>query len=247
VLTDPVLRSRVAHLRRHAPAPSLGEEPIDAVLLSHLHSDHADRPSLRRLGRSVPVFVPRGAGRSVRSLGVRDVHEVGTGDTVAIAADMTARAVPATHDGRRWPFGPHIDAVGWVLEGERRVYFAGDTDVYDEMAGMADAAHAVDVALLPVWGYGRTMGPGHMDPAEAARATALIRPGTAIPIHWGTFLPIGVARRHPTLLTRPGLAFAELCADAAPDTEVVVLRPTERFELAMAGGDHPARTIGPAA
>jgi L-ascorbate metabolism protein UlaG (beta-lactamase superfamily) len=228
VLTDPVLRSRLGHLRRHAATPSLGTEPIDAVLLSHLHGDHADPPSLRRLGRRVPVFVPRGAAPTVRMLGVRNVHEVGIGETVEIAPDITARPVPATHDGRRWPFGHHIDAVGWVLEGERRVYFAGDTDVFDEMA---DVAHDVDVALLPVWGWGPTMGPGHMDPAEAARATALIRPRTAVPIHWGTFLPIGAARRHPALLTRPGPVFAELCADAAPDTEVVVLRPTEALEL----------------
>ena len=236
MLTDPVLRSRLAHLIRHAPAPTVGDEPIDAVLLSHLHSDHADGPSLRRVGRHVPVFVPRGAARSARRLGARDVREVDVGETVELAPRVMARAVPATHDGRRWPLGRAIAAVGWVLEGERRVYFAGDTDVYDEMA---DVARGVDVALLPVWGWGPSMGPGHMDPAAAARAAALIRPRTAIPIHWGTFLPIGVARRHPALLTRPGRDFAERCAELAPDTEVVVLRPTERFEV-----EAPAHVAG---
>ncbi|HMG99523.1 MAG TPA: MBL fold metallo-hydrolase, partial [Gaiellales bacterium] len=43
LLTDPLLRDRVAHLRRHAPLPPLETlRGIDAVLLTHLHRDHLD-------------------------------------------------------------------------------------------------------------------------------------------------------------------------------------------------------------
>ena len=63
VLTDPVLRDRVAHLRRTKPADAGMLYALDGVLVSHLHYDHLDSPSLERLGRSVPVVVPRGAGR----------------------------------------------------------------------------------------------------------------------------------------------------------------------------------------
>ncbi len=52
----------------------------------------------------------------------------------------------------------------------------------------------LDVALLPVAGWGPTLGPGHMDPLDAARAARLIRPRIAIPMHWGTLLPIGLGR-----------------------------------------------------
>src|SRR5215218_5826057 len=70
LLTDPVLRDRVVHLRRHAASPAAGvADGIDAVLLSHLHLDHADVASLRRLPRDVAVLVPRGAGPLVRRLG----------------------------------------------------------------------------------------------------------------------------------------------------------------------------------
>ena len=63
VLTDPLLRDRVAHLRRHVPSPDLSRlGPPDAVLLSHLHLDHCDLPSLRRLCAGVRLLVPRGAG-----------------------------------------------------------------------------------------------------------------------------------------------------------------------------------------
>src|SRR4051812_11677419 len=67
VLTDPLLRGRVAHLRRiaafgHHP----GLEGADAVLVSHAHHDHLDFPSLRRLDPTVPIVVPAGWGRLLR-------------------------------------------------------------------------------------------------------------------------------------------------------------------------------------
>src|SRR4051795_759309 len=114
VLTDPVLGPRLAHLRRHAPLPELGPAPIDAVLLSHLHLDHADGRSLRSLAPAVEVLVPAGAATTVRRFGVRRVREVGTGDAVDIAPGVTARAVPARHDGHRTRWGTQAEAIGWV-------------------------------------------------------------------------------------------------------------------------------------
>ena len=52
---------------------------------------------------------------------------------------------------------------------------------------MSELAGSIDLALLPVWGWGPTLGPGHLDPARAATAAALIAPRVAVPIHWGTF------------------------------------------------------------
>jgi L-ascorbate metabolism protein UlaG (beta-lactamase superfamily) len=100
------------------------------------------------------------------------------------------------------------------------VYFAGDTDLFD---GMADLG-PLDVALLPVWGWGPSLGPGHMDPETAARAAALLRPRVAVPIHWGTYLQVGLRRRE-SLLTEPPELFAAHCADLAPGVTVRVLQP----------------------
>ena len=52
LLTDPLLRTRLAHLRRHGarPDPSVMED-IDAVLVSHVHLDHLDVRSLRSVAR----------------------------------------------------------------------------------------------------------------------------------------------------------------------------------------------------
>src|SRR5438270_7337247 len=76
LLTDPILRDRVAHIRRHGPPPDPAwMEPPDAVLISHLHLDHCDVPSLRRLGRSVRLIVPAGAGAVLQRRGFRAVEE----------------------------------------------------------------------------------------------------------------------------------------------------------------------------
>lgn len=225
LLTDPVLGSRVAHLRRHARDPGTPSR-LDAVLLSHQHRDHLDIPSLRRLDAGAPILVPAGAGRTLRRLG-RTAVELTPGDERAVGA-VRVRAVPAVHDGRRVPFGPPVAALGFVVEGRRRIYFAGDTEPFDAMAGLAP----VDVALLPIWGWGPKLGPGHMDPAEAAAATALLRPAVAVPIHWGTFLPAGLARRHGRLLSAPPQAFAARVAELAPATRVEILQPGGSLPLA---------------
>jgi L-ascorbate metabolism protein UlaG (beta-lactamase superfamily) len=233
LLTDPVVRGRLAHLRRHAPpvAPELTTR-IDAVLISHLHSDHLDLPSLRRLEGPTRLIGPRGIARVLRSRGFGPVTELAPGQRTAVG-DVAVTAVPATHDGRRWPLGRAAGAVGFVLAGARRVYFAGDTDVFD---AMRDIGGDLDVALLPVWGWGPSLGPGHMDPPAAARAAALLRPRVAVPIHWGTLFPVGLARRHAELLVDPPHAFARHVAELAPDVRVEILAPGGVLELATPVG-----------
>jgi len=227
VLTDPLLRGRIAHLRRHVPvfAPPEG---LDAVLLSHLHRDHADGPSLRLLP-TLPVIVPAGAGATVRRLGVQEVIELRAGDRLPRAGG-TITAVPAVHEGRRSPLHRAVDALGFVVERGPRVYFAGDTERFDGMAALAP----LDLALLPIWGWGTSLGPGHLDPRGAAEAVALLRPRVVVPIHWATYLPFGHRATH-RLLRDPGAAFASYVAERVPATRVALLRPGESLELEPSG------------
>ncbi len=218
LITDPVLRSRVAHLRRAGPPPQAPGE-VDAVLVSHLHRDHLDLASVRRLGSPL-VVVPRGAAAALRRVRA-EVVELAEGEALQVGAARVL-AVPAVHDGRRSPLGRHAEAVGFVVEADgRHVYFAGDTERFAAMADLGP----LDAALVPVWGWGPSLGPGHMDPEQAAEAVALLRPALAVPIHWGTFLPIGSARRHASLLHDPPQRFAARCAQLAPATRVEIVAP----------------------
>jgi L-ascorbate metabolism protein UlaG (beta-lactamase superfamily) len=229
LLTDPLLRNRVAHLRRAAKVDARALRGVDAVLISHLHYDHLDLPSLQRLGHEMPVVAPRGAGAMIRrKAGVKNVVELSAGEEIHVGA-VTVRATRAEHDSARLPFGATAEPLGYVIEGGgRSVYFAGDTDVF---AGMAELG-PVDLALLPIWGWGPTMGPGHMDPERAAEAAALLGARIAIPIHWGTYYPIHLGLRGPPgFLTTPPALFEQAVSEQAPATEVRVLRPGERTEL----------------
>jgi L-ascorbate metabolism protein UlaG (beta-lactamase superfamily) len=220
LLTDPLLRSWVLHLRRAAPLPADGLEGLDVVLVSHVHYDHLDLPSLeRRIDRDVRIVLPRGAGRLVRSRGFREVEELDVGESTRVGS-LVVRTVQAEHGSSR-VLGTKSDAVGYVIEGSRRVYFAGDTDLHE---GMAELAPGLDVALVPIWGWGPSLGPGHLDPRRAAEALALLRPRVAVPIHWGTYYPVQATRlKPPAFLREPVEAFERAAAELAPEVEVRIL------------------------
>jgi L-ascorbate metabolism protein UlaG (beta-lactamase superfamily) len=227
ILTDPLLRHRVGPLVRIAPSVSaeLSSE-IDVVLLSHLHADHADIRSLRSVASSTHVLAPMGAGRWLTRRGLRNVEEMGPGQETSVGA-VRVTATPALHDGRRWRFGAQADPIGFIASGSQSCYFAGDTDLFGAMSEMAGW---IDVALLPISGWGRTVGPGHLDPERSATAAARISPRVAVPIHWGT-LSLALPARRPTDPRRPARRFTELVARDAPSVEVRVLEPGERTEL----------------
>lgn len=227
LLTDPVLRARVGPLRRHGAPPAPGvTEGLDAVLVSHLHHDHADLPSLRKLDRDVPVLTGPGSGELLERQGFTAVAELRPGSSSRIGeVVVTATAAKHPSGGR---FERRSEAVGFLLSGIRRIYFAGDTDLF---GGMEELAPDLDLALLPIWGWGPSLGPGHLDPERAARAAALLSPRIAVPIHWGTLYPRGLERLRPDPLRSPPREFAARMRMLAPQVETRVLEPGEATSL----------------
>jgi L-ascorbate metabolism protein UlaG (beta-lactamase superfamily) len=193
------------------------------VLISHGHYDHLDLGSLSRLPRETPVVVPAGLGPSVR--GFAQVTEVEEGGEVEIGG-VVVRATRADHPGRPSP-RRSAAALGYAVLGSKRVYFAGDTDLFPEMEGLVDG---LDLALLPVWGWGPEIGVGHLDPERAAEALALLRPRAAVPIHWGTLRPFYRSGRG-RFLRDPPEAFAAAAQRLAPEVEVHVVPPGGSLDL----------------
>jgi L-ascorbate metabolism protein UlaG (beta-lactamase superfamily) len=222
VLTDPVLTHSLVHLRRRTGlSPRRQVPPIDAVLVSHLHSDHLHLPSLALLPAGTPVLLPRGAASLLRRLPVRPV-EVSAGDVVPLGA-AEVRVVPAGHDATRWPGGRvRGDAVGFVLCGHGATYFAGDTLAFP---GMAHLHPSLDVALLPVGGWGPWLRGSHLTPRTAARCLPMLAPRVCVPIHYGTFWPRGLARVRPHVFHEPGRDFEGHARQIAPQVDVRVLPP----------------------
>jgi L-ascorbate metabolism protein UlaG (beta-lactamase superfamily) len=241
VLTDPLLAPTVGLLRRVVPLPAPSAwAGVDLVLISHLHGDHLHLPSLRTLGPGVRIVVPRGAGDWLRGRGFPRVDELSAGESMTDGA-LRITGVRAEHSGHRWgprsTHGPATESLGFLLEGGgARVYASGDTGLYDGMAVLGE--RSIDVALLPVWGWGPSLGPGHLDPLEAAEAVARIRPRFAVPVHWGTLalagmtrLPSPVRARMRRLLVDPPRSFASEVAARGLGTRVVVTEPGHRVLL----------------
>ena len=227
LLTDPVLRPRVMHLRRAWSADTRALHGVDAVLVSHVHFDHLDLPSLERLGRTVPLVVPTGAGGLLRKHRFERVVEVGVGEEVRVGA-VTVVATEADHEADRGPFGATAASLGFLVHGTRTLYFAGDTDVFP---GMADIAPSLDVALLPVAGWGPKTGPGHLDPERAAQALTLLRPRVCIPIHWGTYRPFAWSPAQRAAAELSPEELRRLAKAAAPDVRIEVLGRNGTFAL----------------
>ena len=228
ILTDPVLSDRVLHLirRNFSGRKWISEQPKpDIILLSHLHLDHLHIPSLKRLPRETPLIVPRGSARWLGHVLCRQLIELSPGDEFTIG-DVTIHVTFAEHGGNMPVIGL---AQGYLLAGEKTVYFPGDTDVFPQMSELAE--RNIDLALIPIWGWGPTLGAGHLDPISAAEAVALLHPKHVIPIHWASFRPIGPIWEMLSYLHTPGPRFTYHAQKLAPETQIHLLEPGQSFVI----------------
>ena len=204
LLTDPVLGHVLWSIRRRAPAVAAHHlADVDAVFISHGHFDHLDLKSLRALPGTPTVIVPGGLGHIAGRAGLGPVQEVDEGDRVRVGT-LEIEVMRAAHGRRRSPRVEADAALCCLVVGSSTVYFAGDTDVLPAWEGFAGR---VDVALLPVGGWGPRLGRGHLDPESAAQAAATIRPAVAVPDPLGHALADRPARDDgaPVPPARPGL------------------------------------------
>ncbi|MEU0083078.1 MBL fold metallo-hydrolase [Streptomyces sp. NPDC006274] len=199
VLTDPVWSRRIFGTPvRITPVGVRWEDlpPVDAVVISHNHFDHLDAPTLRRLPRRTPLFVPAGLGRWFRRRRFTHVTELDWWEGAELGG-VRFDFVPAHH----WSKRTLLDTCrslwgGWVLTatgtgtGGPSVYFAGDTG-YGHWFGEIGRRHpGLDLALLPIGAYAPRwwLSDVHTDPEEAVRAFTDLGARNMAPMHWATFV-----------------------------------------------------------
>lgn len=182
IVTDPLLGEHAGILRRRGGlAPTTADwTGADAVLVSHLHHDHAHAASLRSTG--APALM---APANTRWAHKREVHSIGLRPNQWWSPPkhpgVRIRVVPAVHGHRPMPHRPNA-ANGFVVvrAGDHstpalRIWFAGDTELYPDMSRIpALAGGPIDLALVPIGGWGPRLSGGHMDPAQAAHACHLV-------------------------------------------------------------------------
>ncbi len=229
ILTDPVLLARVGFLDRVvADLDRALYSNIDVVVISHLHHDHCDVRSLKLLANA-RLIVPRGSASWFAKKGLGNVVELAAGQSETVGG-VTFMAVPAVHSGTRTPFGPQADALGYLMStDDSSLYFAGDTDIFAGMRDIGDSlGRQLDLALLPVWGWGPNLGSGHLNPRNATDALRMVDARYGMPIHWGTLFPYGLRRVRPAtgqLLYDPPRTFASIAKSRGLPTQVRVVEP----------------------
>ncbi|MGD8601287.1 MAG: MBL fold metallo-hydrolase, partial [Gemmatimonadota bacterium] len=200
ILIDPMWAQRASPVsfigpkRFHEPPLPLEELPApDAVLLSHDHYDHLDRSTVRALGRTGVRFItPVGVGKRIVGWGVPadKVQEMEWWDQVDVGG-VTVTATPSRHFSGRSPFFFDRDRALWcgfALTGpEHRVYYAGDTAMFDGFDEIGRRLGPFDASLIEIGAYNQLWADVHLGPEQAVEAFHRVKGGLFIPIHWATF------------------------------------------------------------
>lgn len=192
ILTDPWFTGGPFVLRRKK-LPGIEQEElprIDLILLSHEHFDHLDKRSLQGMKKNCTVIAHAGLRKSIEKIGFTDIRGLKAWETIEVGS-LNITAVPADHS--RY-------SLGFIIENDHSVYFAGDTMLIPEDFKRIGETFSLDLAILPIGGV-KIFGiiKKVMDEGDVIKALKLLRPAGVLPIHWGTF------KERSLLMTMPGM------------------------------------------
>jgi L-ascorbate metabolism protein UlaG (beta-lactamase superfamily) len=262
ILTDPNFLHRGDHVhlghgmtaaRRTDPALELEAlPPIDFVILSHMHEDHFDREVERKLDRNLPIVTTPHAAADLTSKGFRAAKALNTWEPLTVSkgdARVRVRSMPGAHaSGAVARMMPPV--MGSLLEFENssggvafRIYITGDTVLVDDLKEIPRRFPDIDLALLHLGG---TMFFGlllvTMDPKQGVEVIRLVKPKTAIPIHYDDYTAFEFALAdssrppaadppewwHRTTITS-FQEFITMAKEASPGTAVHIMRRGETY------------------
>ena len=185
------------------PESEKNVKKVDILLCTHGHGDHiGDAVEICKKNNPTVVGIPGWLGKK----GAKHIAEMNKGGTQTVG-DIKVTMVHADHscgiqDGDDLVYGG--EACGYVIEFSTgaKVYHAGDTNVFGDMAIIRDL-YAPEIVMLPI-GDHYTMGP-----REAAYACNLLKPKHVIPMHFGTF-PVLTGRPNELQKLVPGVEVVEM-------------------------------------
>ena len=198
LLTDPVWSDRaspfewVGPRRWYPPTIALDRLPtIDAVLISHDHYDHLDWATIVAMRAWKNVFiVPLGIGAHLRRWGIAPsrIVELDWWQSTRVGA-LAVTLVPARHaSGRLNAQSDQTLWGGFALVGDQhRVYYSGDTGLFDGMTEIGRRFGPFDVAMIEAGQYNADWPDWHLGPEQSVLSAQRVRAKALIPVHWGLF------------------------------------------------------------
>ena len=226
---DPNFSKRLAYVfsKRKAPMPRPPETlpRPDIVLVSHDHFDHLDAPSLKRYDKHTPVVIPRNLRPVVNLMGRRDVRGLSWWEGQRVGG-FEVNAVPAFHFTGRPPWFFLRDAYqGYVLQGSKTIYFAGDTGLRNQFAEIGERFD-IDLAILPIGAYHPpSFRYHHLSPEDALEAMRRLKAKHLLPVHYGAF----DLSWEP--FTEPPERMARVAKEAGLEDRVHVVAPGTTIEI----------------
>lgn len=228
ILTDPNFNNWLTIFRRLREAGVRIENlpPIDVILISHPHRDHLDKWTIEQFPKNIPVYISKGNGKYLRKWGFTNIYEFDVWET-KITKGIKITAAPAQHSGaRNSPWAEFPEALGYIVQGEVTVYFAGDTGLFEGFKEIGNHSQ-IDMALLPIGAYSPRwfMKGHHMGPDDVVNAMAMLKAKEMIPIHWGSF------KMALDGIDEPKEALLELIENSSLKEKIHILENGEKFIL----------------
>jgi L-ascorbate metabolism protein UlaG (beta-lactamase superfamily) len=240
ILTDPAFLHKGGHVhlghgiyarREVDPACQVADlPPLDLIVLSHYHADHFDDVAARDLDKSIPIVTTHHAVEQLRPLGFANGHPLDTWESQTVQkgdARLEVTAMPAEHTNNFELQGMLMPVNGSLLDfftGDRhlyRLYISGDTMLHNRLYDIPQRYPEIDLGLLHAGGTTLFLTVVTMTGAQAVRCAEIVRPRTAIPIHYNDFS-----------VFRSGLEdFKQSAAASSVPIEYHYLNHGERYEF----------------
>ena len=206
IITDPVFSNRIGirllrmftlgPRRLVAPALSIQELPkIDLILLSHVHMDHCDLPSLKRFDPSIPIVMAKNTSNVIDHLYRKRITEVDWDESITIG-DLTIEGLRVKHFGWRFPWESDRSRGDWngrsfnayrISKNGRNIVFGGDTAYQEFFKSLAERNIPIDLVILPIGAYDPWIAV-HANPEQAVAMANHMKAKTILPVHWNTFI-----------------------------------------------------------